>query len=244
MCTKLVPEIYLPPDLGPKSYIAHGVKKRQPPNDSITRMHDDMSDAVNVLLYSTKTDGEGKEDLDVGAEWQIWRRPDKRPLMDWLWANSKTIGYHDDHMDHPVHDHANYLTWEDQAKMAEDTGVHGWTFVQHEGEGVFIPAGCVHQVRNTTCCLKVAMDFVSPEGILSCLTRTAEQRTLPTNHAHKEDKLQAKLMLLQSAEWACQAIKDEKLGKSRHAEEQEKAASKTANTAASKAAKAKKARKI
>jgi hypothetical protein len=33
--------------------------------------------------------------------------------------------------------------------------VQGWHFEQHEGEVVFIPAGCPHQVRNLRACTKV-----------------------------------------------------------------------------------------
>jgi len=32
--------------------------------------------------------------------------------------------------------------------MNELPDVEPWTFVQHLGEAVFIPAGCPHQVRN------------------------------------------------------------------------------------------------
>lgn len=47
-----LPASYVPPDLGPKSYIAYGKQSESPPHDSVTRLHEDMSDAVNVMLYS------------------------------------------------------------------------------------------------------------------------------------------------------------------------------------------------
>ncbi len=33
-----------------------------------------------------------------------------------------------------------------------------------EGDAVFIPAGAAHQVQNLFSCIKVAEDFVSPDG--------------------------------------------------------------------------------
>ncbi|WVZ13099.1 hypothetical protein V8G54_017629 [Vigna mungo] len=58
------------------------------------------------------------------------------------------------------------------------------------GDAVFIPAGCPHQVRNLKSCIKVALDFVSPENVGECFRLTEEFRTLPINHKSTEDKLE------------------------------------------------------
>ena len=39
-------------------------------------------------------------------------------------------------------------------------------------------------------CIKVALDFVSPENVGECIRLTDEFRTLPQNHRAKEDKLE------------------------------------------------------
>lgn len=44
---------------------------------------------------------------------------------------------------------------------------------------------CFHQS-----CLKVALDFVSPENVGECIRLTEEFRTLPSSHRAKEDKLE------------------------------------------------------
>ncbi|CAO2046936.1 unnamed protein product, partial [Urochloa humidicola] len=71
-----------------------------------------------------------------------------------------------------------------------------WTFEQKLGEAVFIPAGCPHQVRNLKSCIKVALDFVSPENIGECVKLTGEFRRLPSSHRANEDKLEIKKMAL------------------------------------------------
>lgn len=42
-------------------------------------------------------------------------------------------------------------------------------------------------------CIKVAMDFVSPENVEECFQLTEEFRFLPKTHRAKEDKLEVTL---------------------------------------------------
>ena len=51
------------------------------------------------------------------------------------------------------------------------------------------------QVRNLSDCIKVAIDFVSPESIGRCQKLTEEFRSENMTHAWKEDKLQLHSML-------------------------------------------------
>lgn len=45
-------------------------------------------------------------------------------------------------------------------------------------------------------CIKVAVDFVSPENVGECVRLTEEFRTLPQNHRAKEDKLEVLCLFL------------------------------------------------
>ncbi|KAM7518029.1 hypothetical protein LguiB_016991 [Lonicera macranthoides] len=55
-------------------------------------------------------------------------------------------------------------------------------------------------------CIKVALDFVSPESIHDCIRLADEFRALPRNHVAKEDKLEAKKMALHAIKQAVETL--------------------------------------
>ncbi|KAJ6413541.1 hypothetical protein OIU84_006355 [Salix udensis] len=276
LATRL-PQNSLKPDMGPKTYIAYGFPKELGRGDSVTKLHCDMSDAVNVLTHTAEvsySDGQlaeipnlklvhvkqdqrelfgydqnvdkadinknggvsgksteneevvhGKtyesgplncanelewpDALDGGAAWDIFRREDVPKLQEYLDKHFKEFRHihccpftKGNHVVHSIHDQTFYLTLEHKRKLKEEYGIEPWTFVQKLGDAVFIPAGCPHQVRNLKSCIKVAMDFVSPENAGECIRLTEEFRLLPPNHQAKEDKLEIKKMLLHAARCA------------------------------------------
>ncbi|KAI3966579.1 hypothetical protein MKW92_022948 [Papaver armeniacum] len=257
LATKLPPKS-LKPDLGPKSYIAYGHGEELGRGDSVTKLHLDMSDAVNVLMHvhevsledtqldaikklkkrhmaqdkkeedakvgnpSVNNTEDGKE-CDVfeseyysrssgGALWDIFRREDVPKLQEYLRKHSWEFrhGYCSrvEQVSHPIHDQSFYLTFEHKRKLKEEYGIEPWTFVQELDEAVFIPAGCPHQVRNLKSCIKVAVDFVSPENVPECMRLAEEFRLLPQNHGAKEDKLEVKKMILYAVRHAVDTVND------------------------------------
>ncbi|GJR86793.1 hypothetical protein Tco_0210804 [Tanacetum coccineum] len=54
-------------------------------------------------------------------------------------------------------------------------------------------------------CIKVALDFVSPENVGECIRLTEDFRVLPQNHRAKEDKLEVKKMAIHAVN---EAVKD------------------------------------
>lgn len=320
LATKL-PKGALKPDLGPKSYIAYGLREELGRGDSVTKLHCDMTDAVNVLSHSqavkfdkdkrlkieklrtayrekvkeevakavageistkivnsgvdtavrasrTKKSSSGKQnkrvkkidvdgdanvngfedlvnerireaeakandteakvmdtagDADVdegscsdslhgGALWDIYRREDVPKLKEYLIKHVAEFRHFNDKpidsVHHPVHDQVFYLDEEHKKKLKEEYQVEPWTFEQHEQEAVFIPAGCPHQVRNLKSCIKVALDFVSPENVPQCLSLTNEFRLLPVDHRAREDKLEVKKMIIHAAKEAVNYLQD------------------------------------
>ncbi|KAH7573401.1 hypothetical protein JRO89_XS03G0142200 [Xanthoceras sorbifolium] len=56
-------------------------------------------------------------------------------------------------------------------------------------------------------CIKVALDFVSPENVGECIRLTEEFRLLPKDHRAKEDKLEVKKMTLYAVDAAVKEAK-------------------------------------
>lgn len=263
LAVKLPPSV-LKPDMGPKTYIAYGLAEELGRGDSVTKLHCDMSDAVNILTHTAEVSlseeqqsavktlkekhklqdvmelqrlvgGEyfqdGREggwekgekcrkdlcsDQEIkqrgGALWDIFRREDV-PLLEAYLRKHHNEFRHTycapiKEVIHPIHDQSFYLTLEHKRKLKEECGIEPWTFEQHLGEAVFIPAGCPHQVRNLKSCTKVAADFVSPENIGECLRLTEEFRQLPRNHKAREDKLEIKKMIIYAVDQATKDLED------------------------------------
>jgi lysine-specific demethylase 3 len=108
-------------------------------------------------------------------------------------------------IDDPVHDQTFYLDHGMRERLLREYGVRGWRIFQNPGDAVFVPAGCAHQVCNYASCIKVAMDFVSPENISRCAQLTQEFRRLGENHRRKQDILQLNTILYST--WQeCEAL--------------------------------------
>jgi lysine-specific demethylase 3 len=214
-----IPEFCVRPDLGPKMYIAYGSPLY--PECGSTNLHMDMSDAVNLIVYvgvptdSNKHDlfEEGLRAVDeagcdlatkkrvrkkgvvVGALWHIYHPRDADKIRDFLNKVSIEKGHKLEPHNDPIHDQSVYLDGHLRGRLFKEYGVVGYPIPQCEGDTIFIPAGAPHQVRNIHNCIKVAEDFVSPEGLEWCFNITEDFRHLTDNHTNHEDKLQIKNIL-------------------------------------------------
>ncbi|KAK4431328.1 Lysine-specific demethylase [Sesamum alatum] len=148
----------------------------------------------------------GKSSAEIAhgaAVWDIFRRQDVPRLTEYLQKHQKEFRHYNnspvDSVVHPIHDQTFYLDEKHKRKLKEEFDVEPWTFAQHLGEAVFIPAGCPHQVRNTQSCTKVAVDFVSPDNVQECIRLTQEFRLLPQFHRSKQDILEVKKLAVYAA---------------------------------------------
>ncbi|KZT62147.1 Clavaminate synthase-like protein [Calocera cornea HHB12733] len=124
------------PDLGPKMYNAFA-SRETPGGKGSTRLHKDIADAVNIMVYAAPNDG--KEGCAV---WDIFPQADSEKICSFLKEHFKPT----DNMD-PIHSQSYYLDSALRKKLFDKYGVKSWRMYQRAGEAVFIPAGCAHQVR-------------------------------------------------------------------------------------------------
>lgn len=129
-----------------------------------TRLHMDMADAFNVMLYASAC-ADGSPGYAV---WDLFHAEDSDKIRDFLrkkftrrsgtvakerQQESQTqaeraaplpihvIADHD-----PIHIQCFYLDVELRRQLWVEYGVKSYRIYQRPGEGVFIPAGCAHQV--------------------------------------------------------------------------------------------------
>ncbi|KAJ1929565.1 hypothetical protein IWQ60_001052 [Tieghemiomyces parasiticus] len=197
-----LPQSFIPPDLGPKMYIAYGSTDGAGGRGT-TNLHLDMADAVNLMVHCSPAFQEqlrtradpASPDYDpqfppAAAVWDIYSFDDLATIRAFLLEVRPNTFIND-----PVHDQAIYLDATLRQQLYETRGVRGWRIYQNPGDAVFVPAGCAHQVCNYTNCIKVAMDFVSPENVSRCRQLTAEFRQLDRQHQRNADLLQLRSIL-------------------------------------------------
>jgi len=126
-----------------------------------TRLHMDMADAFNVMIYASNcADG-----TPGYAVWDLFRAEDSDKIREFLrkkfapgsaaMSNGQqqtqaekaaalqiqAIAVHD-----PIHSQQFYLDVELRKELWNEYGVKSYRIYQRPGDGVFIPAGCAHQV--------------------------------------------------------------------------------------------------
>ena len=137
--------------LGPKMYNAMA-SSDTPGTKGSTRLHMDMADAVNVMLYSAPTP-DGKPGT---ALWDIYDASDAGKIRDFLKNKFKGKFQND-----PIHSQMFYLDCDLRKELYEEFGVKSYRIYQKPGDVVFIPAGCAHQAR----CFSLELTIVT--GILT-----------------------------------------------------------------------------
>ncbi|KAJ7477207.1 hypothetical protein B0H11DRAFT_2030245 [Mycena galericulata] len=172
------------PDLGPKMYNANANLEKSD-NKGSTRLHMDMADALNIMTYAAPDPdgGEGR------AAWDLFRAEDSDLIRQFMRVKF-SLNAKD-----PIHTQQVYLDDDARRELWDLHRVKSYRVYQTAGQAVFIPAGCAHQVRNLSDCIKVAIDFVSPENVQRCEQLTKEFREQNVTKVWKEDVLQLRTMM-------------------------------------------------
>ncbi|PFH50586.1 hypothetical protein AMATHDRAFT_176944 [Amanita thiersii Skay4041] len=179
------PSNVIAPDLGPKMYNAMASSLAEGSKGS-TKLHMDMADAMNIMTFASPC-----VDGSPGcAAWDLFRAEDSDKIRSFLRRRIQGIGAQD-----PIHSQQVYLDEVLRKELWETTGVKSYRVYQRPGEAIFIPAGCAHQVANLADCIKVAIDFVSPQNVSRCEQLTREFREQNQGLKWKEDVLQLRTMM-------------------------------------------------
>lgn len=131
-----------------------------------------------------------------GVRWDVFRRKDVSKLIDYLrkhckdFEKSENIGNH--FATPTLCDGTVFLNGHHMRKLKEDFGVEPWSFEQHLGQAVFVPAGCPFQVRNLQSTVQLGLDFLSPESVGEAARSAEEIRCLPNDHEAKLQVLEVR----------------------------------------------------
>ncbi|KAF2305077.1 hypothetical protein GH714_001623 [Hevea brasiliensis] len=213
------------------NYIRKLMKKRKEQNEVSRAAPNDGQNVEEVGLHDMITEEMTSENMNFcgkntdgsdhfrkqevaeycGAQWDVFRRQDIPKLVEYLRRHSnefthtyglqKLVG-------HPILDQNFFLDTTHKMRLKEEFKIEPWTFEQHVGEAVIIPAGCPYQIRNLKSCVNVVLDFVSPENVTVCNQLIDEVRLLPENHNAKVDSLEVKKMTLHSISRAIKEIRE------------------------------------
>lgn len=97
-----------------------------------TRLHCDLSDAINILVFSAPSDG--------GALWHIFKPSDAPKIRHFI---RTVFGFTSGD---PIHSQRFYLNPSHLMRLQKEYSVIPFVVFQKVGEAVAVPAGSPHQV--------------------------------------------------------------------------------------------------
>ncbi|KAH7543103.1 hypothetical protein FEM48_Zijuj02G0147600 [Ziziphus jujuba var. spinosa] len=178
-------------------------------------------DGDTVNSEWSNRDGEDMSEKTVpGVLWDVFRHQDIPKLIEFLRTHWKEFGesnsYANDFLTRPLYDETLFLDTHHKRKLKEEFGVEPWSFEQHLGQAVFVPAGCPFQVRNLQSTVQLGFDFLSPESLGKAMKMAEEIRCLPNDHEAKLQVLEVGKISLYAASSAIKEVQklvlDPKLG--------------------------------
>ncbi|EOA37568.1 hypothetical protein CARUB_v10011895mg [Capsella rubella] len=141
-----------------------------------------------------------------GAQWDIFRRQDVPKLAEYFKRTlQKPDNFQTDFVSRPLYE-GLFLNEHHKRQLKDEFGVEPWTFEQHRGEAIFIPAGSPFQIRNLQSNVQVALDFLCPESVGESARLAEEIRCLPNDHEAKLQILEIGKISLYAASSAIKEV--------------------------------------
>ncbi|TQE05124.1 hypothetical protein C1H46_009276 [Malus baccata] len=188
-------------------------------------MGEDTRPDLSLLEDTANCEQSERDGVDVsekthlGVLWDVFRRQDVPKLTEYLRIHWQEIGKLNEtniFVTSPFYDGTLFLNGDHKRKLKEEFGIEPWSFEQHLGQAVFIPAGCPFQVRNLQSTVQLGLDFLSPESLGEAVRLADEIRCLPNDHEAKLQVFEVGKISLYAASSAIKEIQklvlDPKLG--------------------------------
>ncbi|EYU43402.1 hypothetical protein ABFS82_08G143200 [Erythranthe guttata] len=202
-------------------------------NDAVPKIHldsgelpdlspdgSDNSESNGYSIDREKSGGNILEKPQAGALWDVFRREDVPKLMEYISLHWKYLvkgdTVVDEYVSRPLYDGVVYLNRHHISMLKDEFGIEPWSFEQHIGEAVFVPAGCPFQVRHLQSSVQLGLDFLSPESLAEAFRLSEEIRGLPNDHDLKLQILEVGKISLYAASSSIKEVQklvlDPKLG--------------------------------
>ncbi|KAL0797533.1 hypothetical protein Bca101_052707 [Brassica carinata] len=141
-----------------------------------------------------------------GVQWDVFRRQDVPKLAEYLQRTfQKPDSLKCDFVSRPLFE-GLFLNEHHKRQLKDEFGIEPWTFEQHRGEAIFVPAGCPYQSRNLQSNVQVALDFLCPESVGESAKLAEEIRCLPYDHKAKPQILEIGKISLYAASSAIKEV--------------------------------------
>ncbi|XP_020867299.1 lysine-specific demethylase JMJ25 isoform X1 [Arabidopsis lyrata subsp. lyrata] len=174
--------------------------EKNEPELALTMNPENLTENGHNMESSCTSSGAG------GAQWDVFRRQDVPKLAEYLlrtFQNPDNI--QTDFVSRPLYE-GLFLNEHHKRQLRDEFGVEPWTFEQHWGEAIFIPAGCPFQIKNLQSNIQVALDFLCPESVEESARLAEEIRCLPNDHEAKLQILEIGKISLYAASSAIKEV--------------------------------------
>ncbi|CAN8311682.1 unnamed protein product [Cochlearia groenlandica] len=161
---------------------------------SLGRVTLDNNESEMMLTVNTKNVSDHRHIMEStctssfaagGAKWDVFRRQDVPKLVEYLQRTfQKPDNFKAEFVSSPLYE-GLFLNEHHKRQLKDKFGVEPWTYEQHRGDAIFIPAGCPFQVKNLQSNVQVTLDFLCPESVGESARLAEEIRCLPNDHEAK-----------------------------------------------------------